>query len=374
MAHNLTLSIVTSIPFSNLNRDDTGTPKRINQGGVLRALHSSQSIKRGIRKRYEEASMDTSVRSGELAEAIVERVLDLNSDVDEKAALKNAKQIVGKLTKSESSETKGAEGGNDTAAKAESARSTWMSSEEINTAAQTVLNILTSDKKMAKTEVNEFIDGHRTGALAIAAFGRMFANSPQNTTEAALSVSPAVTTHATSIDTDYFSTVDDRHEAQHRTGATFLGVSQYTNGVFYRTVSIDKKQLRESWSAFDSDGAKDNVRELVRAVIYGQPRGKEHSTAPYVLPALVLAEEQRYRTAYDFQTPVTPVAPGGYLEATIISLAQQYSAARDFDASNFGPTEALAGTFPDLDGKFGNLKRGQLDALINAVVEWVFND
>lgn len=250
MAHNLTLSIVTSIPFSNLNRDDTGTPKRINQGGVLRALHSSQSIKRGIRQRYEEASMDTSIRSGELAEVIAERARAMDSSIDEKAALKNAKQIVGKLTKNEATESKSkAAGGSEeetaTATKAESARSIWMSNEEINTAAQTVLAIVNNDKKIAKTEVNEFINQHRTGSLAIAAFGRMFANSPQNTTEAALSVSPAVTTHATSIDTDYFSTADDLNEARHRTGATYLGVSQYTNGVFYRTVSIDKKQLRE---------------------------------------------------------------------------------------------------------------------------------
>lgn len=129
-----------------------------------------------------------------------------------------------------------------------------------------------------------------------------------------------------------------------------------------------------SWSAFDAENAKDNVRELIRAVIYGQPRGKEHSTAPYVLPALVLAEEQRYRTAYDFQTPVTAEAPGGYLAATVNSLAQQYAAARDFDAANFGPTEALAGTFPELDGKFGELERKQLNTLIDTVVEWVFHD
>lgn len=373
MPHNLTLSIVTAIPFSNLNRDDTGTPKRINQGGVLRALHSSQSIKRSIRLRYENASMDLSIRSGELAEEIVERVLELNPDVDRKAALKNARSIVGKLTKAETPAKTSGDVDSQTQ-KAESARSTWMSNEEINTAAQTVLASLTSGKDIKKTDVNDFIQEHRTGSLAIAAFGRMFANSPQNTTEAALSVSPAVTTHATSIDTDYFSTVDDRHEEQHRTGATYLGVSQYTSGVFYRTVSIDKKQLRESWSAFDAEDSRENVRELIRSAIYGQPRGKEHSTAPYVLPALVLAEEQRYRTAYDFQTPVIPEGAGGFLAATITSLSQQYSAARSFDAGNFGPTEALAGTFPGLEGKFGKLEPTQLDDLIDTVVKWVFDD
>ncbi|WP_454973289.1 type I-E CRISPR-associated protein Cas7/Cse4/CasC, partial [Corynebacterium propinquum] len=29
MSHHLTLHIISPIPFSNLNRDDTGTPKRV---------------------------------------------------------------------------------------------------------------------------------------------------------------------------------------------------------------------------------------------------------------------------------------------------------------------------------------------------------
>ena len=45
--------------------------------------------------------MDLSIRSGELAEEIVERVFELNPNVDRKAALKNARSIVGKLTKAE---------------------------------------------------------------------------------------------------------------------------------------------------------------------------------------------------------------------------------------------------------------------------------
>lgn len=361
MANHLTLNIVTPIPFSNLNRDDTGTPKRINQGGVLRALHSSQAIKRGIRKRYEDVSLDISVRSGELDAAITERVLSLHPDADEKEVQKHAKKLVGNLTKA--SEKEG-----------EPSRSAWLSAEEINTAAHTVLNIVAPDVTSESGETGDFITGTKTGSLAIAAFGRMFANSPQNNTEAALSVSPAVTTHAASIDTDYFSTVDDRHEADNRTGATFLGVSQYTSGVFYRTVTIDKRQLRESWSAFANEDSRENLTELIRSIIYGQPRGKEHGTAPYVLPSLVLAEEQRYRTAYDFETPVIASGNGGYLAPTIDALAEQYARSRSFDAKNFGPTEALAGTYDQLDGKFGSLRPVQLDDLIGSVVEWIYDD
>ena len=102
MSNHLTLHLIYAIPFSNLNRDDAGVPKRTMQGGVLRAMHSSQSIKRGIRLRYEEASGNISIRSGKLAEEIVAKALELNPDLAEKSALKEAKKIVGYTDNSDS--------------------------------------------------------------------------------------------------------------------------------------------------------------------------------------------------------------------------------------------------------------------------------
>lgn len=352
MSNHLTISILTSVPYSNLNRDDNGTPKRVTVGGALRALHSSQSVKRGIRTAYENASLDRSVRSGNLAGEVVTKALEIDPHADEKALEKAAKTLVGTLTKGNGKED-GDESG--------SARSSWLSEEEITTAATTILGKTDSD----------FIKQGKTGSLAIAAFGRMFANAPQKNTEAALSVSPGVTTHAATIETDYFSTVDDVKEREGATGATFLGVAQYTNGIFYRTISIDRAQLKESWTGFGQERAEGNLRDLITAIIYGLPRGKENSTAPYIQPALVLAEEQQYRTAYDFETPVLNDEEGGYLAPSIDYLAKQYQQARSFDPDNFGPVEALTGTYEGLRGKFGNLETTSLREFIDTVVEWI---
>lgn len=358
MSRHLTLSILTSIPFSNLNRDDTGVPKRVMQGGALRAMHSSQSIKRGIRLRYEEASLDTSVRSGQLANEIVSKALEINPDLDAKAAEKQAKKIIGTLTKANASEN-------------ESDRSTWLSGEELLTAATSIASPATEGTDLADSQT--FIKGKKTGSLAIASFGRMFANAPAKNTEAALSVSPAITTHAATIDTDYFSTADDVNVRDNKTGATFLGISQYTSGVFYRTVTIDKKQLHESWTGFTDPDAGKYLTELIRTVIYGQPRGKENSTAPYILPALVLAEEQRYRTAYDFEQPIEAQGEGGYMLESIRQLAKQFELARNFDGANFGPVETLSGTHEGLSEQFGDLKVESLDGLIETIVEWTLD-
>ena len=47
---------IQSIPPSNINRDDTGSPKTAQYGGVTRARVSSQSWKRAIRKYFHENS------------------------------------------------------------------------------------------------------------------------------------------------------------------------------------------------------------------------------------------------------------------------------------------------------------------------------
>ncbi|MBM7824568.1 CRISPR system Cascade subunit CasC [Arcanobacterium pluranimalium] len=359
MYQNLTIHLLTAVPYSNLNRDDAGTPKRVMQGGALRALHSSQSIKRGVRTKYENASMDISVRSGNLVSEIVKVALEMQPDADENAIKKAATKAVGLLTK-----------GADKSSDKESERSIWMSMEEITTAAQAILNDIDSfmDSKDAA-----FIKDGKTGSLAIAAFGRMFANAPTKGTEAAIAVSPGVTTHPVAIETDYFSTGDDIKDRNHESGATFLGISQYVTGTFYRTISIDKKQLKESWTAYGLEDSRSNLEEFVRSCIYGMPRGKENSTAPYILPALVIVEEQQYRTSYDFEKPVSAGRTGGYMEQSIAELARKFKQARAFDPKNFGELQLISGTDADqLDpALFGDVKYANLDELTSSVVDWI---
>ncbi|EEI64035.1 type I-E CRISPR-associated protein Cas7/Cse4/CasC [Corynebacterium glucuronolyticum] len=355
MSNQLTLHFLCSIPYSNLNRDDTGVPKRVMQGGALRALHSSQSIKRGSRVLYENASQDLSIRSGRLDEEVAEKAMEMNPDLDEKTALKQAAKLIGNLTKGEAKSGEG-----------DAKRSTWLSSEEILTAATYVANSTDPREK--------FIDGNTTGSLAIAAFGRMFANATDLNTEAAVAVSPAITTHQATIETDYFSTADDINLRDHKANATYLDVSLYTSGTFYRTVTIDRNQLRTSWSGFESNSVRENLEAFVRSLVYGQPRGKKNSTAPFTMPSLILAEEQQYRVAYDFERPVEADKDGGgFMKSSIEKLAKQYTLARSFDPGNFGPVEALSGTYPDLDGHFGDLKKASLDSLIGDVVDWILD-
>ena len=60
----LDIHVIQSLPPSNVNRDDTGSPKTAVYGGVRRARVSSQSWKRAIRQYFlEECAEDLGIRS-----------------------------------------------------------------------------------------------------------------------------------------------------------------------------------------------------------------------------------------------------------------------------------------------------------------------
>lgn len=346
--NNLTLHIVSDIPWSNLNRDDTGLPKRMKQGGVSRGLLSSQSIKRGARVRYEAKTLDLTVRSTNLGDVVCARALEINPEIDEAKAKAAANKSIRLLNaKSDSDDAKKS--------------SVWMSAEEIETLAANIA----ADGGGAV----DFIEEGRTGSLAIAAFGRMFANQPDLTTEAAIAVSPAVATHLSLIETDYFTTADESRTAEQGRGAGHVGVAHYTSGVFYRTVTIDRNQLKRTWTGFDAKDVETKLSQLVTSLIYGMPRGKENSTAPFVTPVLVLAEAQDYRTAYNFDHPVLPGRDGGYVTSTVEELARQFKAARGFDSANFGDLQVIAGTAEGLD-IFG-IPMTDRQGLADQVAQWI---
>ena len=73
-----------TLPPSNINRDDTGSPKSAIFGGVSRQRVSSQAWKSVIRRNFEE-HLDRSeigVRTRQVADMIVDRITNISPDFD----------------------------------------------------------------------------------------------------------------------------------------------------------------------------------------------------------------------------------------------------------------------------------------------------
>jgi CRISPR system Cascade subunit CasC len=356
----ITLHILNSIPWSNLNRDGNGVPKVAVIGKTTRGRLSSQAIKRAIRLDYETATgveSIGSVRSRSLARVIAEEAVAQNTalEIEETKAL--AQKLIDTLV-------------------GKAPASSWLSDEEISVAATRIAlgEIRMTDDKRPKIEFLE--TGGATGSLAIASFGRMFASESSFNTDAAIAVSPAVSVHPILIQNDYFITMDDAPAVgQLGSPADHMGSSQYLSGVFYRTVTIDVEQLRKNWAFKLKDGEavttelrRKLLTQLIRSIIFKLPDGKSTTTAPYIAPLVILAEEQSYRVAYDFETPVQAGVDGGFTEASVSTLAHQVEASRRFDSHNFGRA-AVAGTADDLE-QF-KLPVTDVTGLVDTVLSWI---
>jgi CRISPR system Cascade subunit CasC len=405
----LTVHTLTSLPFHNRNRDDRGQPKQLREGGKIRSYMSSQSRKRSMRVGYERFATDFdglngSVRSKTIAEAGLERAVEIAAergiaDFDRRDALRRARETVKSLTtsagktatKAETAAEKRRElyerkiAGSDSyeqlladfdekaaalKAKAEATgeavddstgdTAVWVTDQEIENLATALVNS-TSD-----IQSNSVFDSV-TSSLANSAFGRMMAANPGLSIEAAVAVTPAVTTHAIQVNIDYFTAVDDRRAK----GAAHLDQASYTSGVYYASSTFDRRQLRNTWSGFGSADTDELLGEFVRHVVLDLPQGKKNATAADTFPSVIIAEQQRARTGYQFQTPVEADANGGFLKPSQDEIYRQANRARAFDPRHFGKTVVSGTEAFEFPSQIAGAEVANMEDLTAFIVEWL---
>lgn len=334
----LTVHILHELPLHNMNRDQSGQPKSQFDGGVQRARLSSQALKRAARVSYLGSNTGTSVRTRDAVGITLDRAVEYaaaqNLPFNEKAGRAAIKKVIDGLAKAD----KPAKGDKDAEDKsADSAADEdgvgdnilFFAQAELSTLAVAAVHKQQDQDTLVRAD---FIQDATSPSLDVAAFGRMFAAATEVGTHAAVAVSHAATTHQMMLTSDYFTAVEEG--AQSHNGAAHLGMSYYTSGVYYRSFTIDVDQLRRSWASVDQPGARDDLNDLVIALIRSLPSGRVTNSNPHTVPSLVLAEVQQSRVAYPFDTPVQPVEDGGYLPGSVAALARQRGLAVSFDPHN----------------------------------------
>jgi len=92
----LDMHIIQTLPPSNINRDDTGSPKTAMYGGVRRARVSSQSWKAAMRNYFKECGevANVGVRTKDIVSYVAKKIIEIDSTILEKEALDKATQII----------------------------------------------------------------------------------------------------------------------------------------------------------------------------------------------------------------------------------------------------------------------------------------
>jgi CRISPR system Cascade subunit CasC len=293
-----------TVPYANLNRDDLGSPKTLIYGDAERTRVSSQSWKRAVRHEIERRLGDPAVRTRRLVQAVSARLTD--QGWDEELAVSGARQVL-------LSAGKDKEGIKFEKDKDITSVTFYLPAAGIGELAAIVAehrDAVTAEA--AKKKPSPVLPKDRVEAVlrsrngTVSLLGRMLAELPGAEVDGAVQFAHAFTTHATVVETDFFTAVDDI-EKPGDAGSAHMNAGQFSAGTFYRYANIGLATLSGNLNG-DTTAARELAGEFLRAFTVTVPSGKQNATAAMTIPDLVyvaVREDRPISLAPAFESPLT---------------------------------------------------------------------
>lgn len=294
------IHILQTVPPSNLNRDDTGSPKTAIYGGVRRARVSSQAWKRAARLDFESTldRTELGVRTRRIIELLADEIGSLAPGLAERAgelATATFKEI-GIATKAAKKDEP-----------AEAGYLVFLSRSQIRALAQAAVDAAHAEdlsKALKDADVKHLAD--RDHSVDIALFGRMVADQADLNVDAAAQVAHAISIHPVETEFDYFTAVDDViANAGHETGAGMIGTVEFNSSTLYRYATVDVNRLEDNLG--DVEATRRAVETFVRSFVRSMPTGKQNTFANRTLPEAVVVlvrDRQPINLVGAFENPV----------------------------------------------------------------------
>lgn len=281
------IHILQNYAPSNLNRDDSGSPKSAIFGGQPRGRISSQCLKRSMRRSeiFETAFKDDGLladRTNRLPRLINQELEQLG--VADETTRQN---IISRLPELGG----GSAVAEDDDGELKTKVLVYLTPPEIKLVAEKLWALYQEkgDKDFAKLPIKEIEAAlaHDTPrSIDIAMFGRMTTSAAFEDVQAAVQVAHAISTNSLTREFDYFTAVDD---LSGETGAGMIGDLEFNSSTYYKYINICWDDLLKNLGG-DSEVALQAVTALVEAAALAQPSGKQNSTAAQNLPDFMLVE------------------------------------------------------------------------------------
>lgn len=358
--------VIQTVPPSNINRDDTGSPKSAVYGGVRRARVSSQSWKRATRDTFDTLldRWQLGVRTKQVVELVAERIAQRAPELSERAV-----ELATVVLKAAGITLKAPRKGE----LEESEFLLFLSNHQIDGLAELAIDAAAAgdkpevDKSAAKARAD------RDHSVDVALFGRMVANLPDLNVEAAAQVAHAISVHPVTNEYDYFTAVDDHKAADENedAGAGMIGTVEFNSSTLYRYANVDVDRLRGTLG--DTEATRRAVEAFLRAFVTSMPSGKQNTFANRTLPDAVLVvvrETQPINLVGAYEEAIGEAEKGGRISGAVARLAKH--AAELHVAYNETPVAAWAvgvGERGDLLAEVAT--RVSLDVLVSGVGELV---
>lgn len=296
MSKIINLHAIHTVAPSNLNRDDTGSPKTAVFGGVKRHRVSSQSWKKAIRDYFRENGVQEengSWRTRHIIPLLAKELQNANPNLSEPDAITEATRVLREV---------GLISGKDD----KNSVLTFISEVQLKAIAEAV----TEDPGLKKNELKKLVKS--SNAFDIALFGRMVAQDPDLNVEASIQVAHPISTHAVTTEFDFFVGSDDLKTDQDHAGAAMLGDIEFVSSTLYRYATVNVDHLAFNLLPAGKDAVEAAVEAFIAGFVNAVPSGKQNSFATHSKPAFVLihVSDQALSLASSFEKAVKN--EGGY--------------------------------------------------------------
>ncbi|MGA9347992.1 MAG: type I-E CRISPR-associated protein Cas7/Cse4/CasC [Anaerolineae bacterium] len=279
---------------SNLNRDDTGSPKNAYFGGVLRGRISSQCLKRSIRM---SETFAKAFKNGELLAVRTKRLpglirdelkaMDVDDDIIKDIVIRvpeigsESGRGRGKVEEDQDSED----------GVLETRQLIFIGPNELRPLAEKLLALYQEQeaKKWADMKIEDItkaVGASLPRSVDVAMFGRMTTSYAFEDVQAAVQVAHALSVNALEQEFDYFTAVDD---ISGESGAGHIGDVEYNSSTYYKYFNVHWEELCKNLGN-DTEVARRAVLALLEAAATAQPSGKQNTFAAHNLPDLILVE------------------------------------------------------------------------------------
>lgn len=314
------IHVLQTVPPSNINRDDTGSPKTAQFGGVTRARVSSQAWKKAARDLFPEMldvadlGQRTKYAVGLIAESIVNKEITITSETAEEMAsgVLSATGIkVGKR---------------DDDGRLPTGYLLFISPAQIDALADLALEARAAGAKIEGKKAKAVLDIKQNpllNACDIALFGRMVADAPDLNVDASTQVAHAIGVSRMETEFDYFTAVDDC-SLDDNAGAGMIGTVEFSSSLLYRYATLDVLHLFENLGSAKT--ATKTVEAFIKAFVISMPTGKQNSFANRTLPSVIvvqLRDTQPVSLVNAFEVPVCAISEAGQTKLACKALVIQ---------------------------------------------------
>ena len=336
----LDIHVIQTLPPSNINRDDTGSPKTAVYGGVRRARVSSQAWKKAMRDYFKDKADNgyLGVRSKRIVEYVAKKILEIDKTLSFEEAEKKSLEAFTSAGFTITEENKlptlfflGDRQASDFARAAiDNVKDAAILHKIIKD--NVSIDIALFGRMIADKDLNRVISKENEKSKKIIDNGENEVSRISLNEDASAQIAHAISTHGVQTEFDYFTALDDLSKDA-KPGAAMIDTIEYNSSTLYRYGNVALHEFYHQMKE-NKEETKKAIILFVEAFLKSLPSGKINSFANQTIPSSVVVSLRKDRPVSlvsAFETPIkTKLSQEGYVNESIEAMFKEYQKIQRF--------------------------------------------